>query len=93
MTPSDPSSARRDDRSQELESLETLWRLILRVQDVSHDASFFSLGGNSMLVIRMLATVSSRFGRDLDLDAFFSDPTLSTLHRLLAAQPSPDRSC
>lgn len=66
-----------------VEYLKGLWRELLGVEDLPVDVSFFSLGGNSMLAIRMLVSVSSTFDRELDLDRFFAVPSLTTLSQLI----------
>jgi nonribosomal peptide synthetase DhbF len=61
-----------------------LWKQLLRVSNLEPDDDFFQLGGNSMLVVRMLGTVSSRFGVTLDVVRFLQRPTIRTLSTLLA---------
>ena len=55
-----------------------IWRGLLRVE-VQPDTSFFSLGGNSILAIRMIAAISDEFGVDVPIRAFFEHATIASL--------------
>jgi acyl carrier protein len=68
---------------QDIDRLISIWKETLGVASVNIDDSFFSLGGDSMRVIRMLVQVSQEFGKDLDIDSFFNTPTLGSLQALL----------
>jgi hypothetical protein len=46
---------------------------------------FFASGGDSMSAIRMLVAITRGCGVDLDVDAFFAEPTLGTLRGLVEA--------
>ena len=59
--------------------LHELWCDLLRVDSVHADDSFIALGGDSMLMIRMLVAVQTRYDCDLDFDRFFADPRFGTL--------------
>ena len=59
-----------------------MWTEILGVP-VNPNDDFFTLGGRSMVAVRMLVTVMSAYGADIDLDQFFAEPTVRTLARLL----------
>jgi acyl carrier protein len=64
-----------------------IWRDLLGLEDVEEDADFFSLGGDSMLAIRMLVEVTSIVCHEIDYDQFFTEPTLKTLRRLIESNP------
>lgn len=48
---------------QELETaLAAIWAEVLRVDSVGPDQDFFSLGGNSLMAVRMISLVQERIG-------------------------------
>jgi acyl carrier protein len=63
--------------------LKELWEELLRAPQVNPDVSFFSMGGDSMLVIEMLVAVSAHFDREFEYNKFFLKPTLRTLSALI----------
>jgi|HubBroStandDraft_6_1064221.scaffolds.fasta_scaffold446570_2 acyl carrier protein len=75
--------------------LKELWEELLRVPPVSPNEDFFSVGGDSALVIEMLVAISAHFDREFHYNKFFSKPTLATLSALIAEQleAQNDGSC
>jgi amino acid adenylation domain-containing protein len=73
--------------------LAALWEDLLEVRPVGVTDSFFDLGGESLLAVRLMAHIKSRFGRDLPLATLFAGPTIETLADLLRRDsvliPSP----
>ncbi|HEX3129772.1 MAG TPA: amino acid adenylation domain-containing protein, partial [Thermoanaerobaculia bacterium] len=69
--------------------LAALWAGVLGVDRAGTGDSFFDLGGNSLLAVRMLARVRDGLGAELPLRAVFESPTLAALaERIDAAGPS-----
>ncbi|MBI4861522.1 MAG: alpha/beta fold hydrolase, partial [Candidatus Riflebacteria bacterium] len=64
--------------SMELE-IAGLFEELLGVPDVGVDRSFFDLGGHSLLVIRLLAAIQTRFGVALPVAMVFREPTVAQL--------------
>lgn len=62
-----------------------LWREMLGVEVVSRTADFFALGGHSLRAVSVVARLRERFGVDLSLKAFFVDPTVAAVARLVDA--------
>ena len=60
-----------------------LWRENLNRPQIDIDEDFFEAGGSSMQVVEMLMTVSNRFGREIDYEAFFREPCIRNLDELL----------
>ncbi|MFC5220500.1 amino acid adenylation domain-containing protein [Streptomyces coerulescens] len=56
-----------------------LWSEILGVDNVGPDDSFFELGGNSLLGIRVMNRLGERLGRDLDAHGLFRHRTVAEL--------------
>lgn len=69
--------------------LATVWTHVLGLQNVGRGDSFFSLGGNSLKSIQVIARVKDEFGVDVRVRDFFSNPTVAGLagvvERLLVA--------
>jgi amino acid adenylation domain-containing protein len=76
------------------QQLATIWSELLSVARVGVGDSFFDLGGNSLLVLRLVSRVRSTFFIDLPLVAAFLSPTLGELaaevETLQAAGRLPD---
>ncbi|MGB3405728.1 MAG: amino acid adenylation domain-containing protein [Microcoleaceae cyanobacterium] len=58
------------------EKLTQLWEEILRLKQVSIDDNFYTLGGDSLLAIRLISQINQRFGIELPLASFLVSPTI-----------------
>lgn len=58
-----------------------IWASILKidVKQIGSSSNFFELGGNSLLVVKMLTLVSNKMAKDLSLSQFISVPTIASL--------------
>ena len=63
--------------------LAALWADVLQRPDVSLDAHFLQLGGDSLTGTQLLSRVRTRWGVDLPMSVFFADPTLRGMSRSL----------
>ncbi|QBF24547.1 amino acid adenylation domain-containing protein [Pseudomonas tructae] len=65
-----------------------LWSDLLELpeDDISTDASFFSLGGHSILLSRLLLAIRERFGRGIPINQFIQMPTVQRLATLLDSE-------
>ncbi|MEX5559764.1 amino acid adenylation domain-containing protein [Pseudomonas rhodesiae] len=72
-----------------------LWGGVLEVPaaQLSVDASFFDLGGHSILLSTLLLRVREEFGRSFALSQFIEVPTIRTLAMLMQEGERPDASC
>ena len=59
---------------------------LLKTSDVSVDASFFDLGGQSLLLLRLLTQIEARFGVRLKPATLYANPTARGVHAALEAQ-------
>jgi amino acid adenylation domain-containing protein len=79
----DPAAAAAEPavRSGAEQRIAELWADLLAIpeQDVDINASFFSLGGNSILAIRMISTLREDFGVDVPVRVFFEEATVANL--------------
>lgn len=64
-------------------SLLQIWTRLLGRPVTDTSASFFDLGGDSLLVVQMFTEAETSLGRACDAPAFFKNPTISNLATLL----------
>jgi acyl carrier protein len=65
------------------EMLCELFAQVLGVERVGTEDSFFALGGHSLLAAVLIAHLAERFGVELPLKRFFSNPTVSAVNEYL----------
>jgi phthiocerol/phenolphthiocerol synthesis type-I polyketide synthase E len=53
-----------------------MWKVALGVADIGENDDFFSLGGDSMMIMTILSRVSQEFGVELSQAVLFEFPTL-----------------
>jgi amino acid adenylation domain-containing protein len=76
----------------------TLWDLRLTFEEVLHlprvgiDDDFFALGGDSLLLVALLATIERRFGKTLEATQVIQHPTIGGLARFLESDRSAPAS-
>jgi acyl transferase domain-containing protein/acyl carrier protein len=59
--------------------LGALWTALLGRTEITHDADFFDLGGNSLTAVELMSRVRDEFGVDLGIVVLFDHPTLEAL--------------
>lgn len=64
-----------------------IWRLVLSVERVGLDDSFFDLGGDSLLLVRMHRRLIEDIGVELPLEALFEHHTVRRLSAALTSKP------
>ncbi|HEU5138276.1 MAG TPA: amino acid adenylation domain-containing protein [Steroidobacteraceae bacterium] len=67
----------------EEQALAGIWRELLRVEQVGRHDDFFELGGNSLLVLRLVMRIRSRYDVKLALPQIFARPTLAGVAGLI----------
>jgi non-ribosomal peptide synthetase component F/thioesterase domain-containing protein/acyl carrier protein len=68
----------------ELETkLVAIWEEVLGVQGIGIRTSFFSLGGYSLLIVRLFARINKAFGTSLPITTIFNAPTIEQLAEIL----------
>lgn len=56
-----------------------IWEEMLRYRGVDRDTSFFRIGGNSLLAVRMLAELKKTLGVQVSISSFYAAPTIESL--------------
>lgn len=93
LTAPGETPAPRDDTAEPADEtlgrLTAIWRKVLGVTgDLPTDASFFSLGGNSLLVTLLLMRMNEEFDTGISLDVLYRHATLGEQCALLATDPA-----
>jgi thioesterase domain-containing protein/acyl carrier protein len=73
-------------RSDAEKALCKIWSELLGVRDVGVADSFFDLGGNSLVAVRLFAAMKRQFGVSLPLATLFQAPTIAELASLIGDQ-------
>jgi thioesterase domain-containing protein/acyl carrier protein len=60
------------------------WREVLGVESVADDDDFFTLGGNSVLALKLTSLLAERVHRFVDLPTFYAQPTAGQLRAWLS---------
>jgi acyl carrier protein len=68
------------------EVIGAIWSEVLQVERVGVEDNFFDLGGNSLLVVQVLAKVEKELQFKVPTIKFFQYPTISTFARYLTQQ-------
>ncbi|KAG0009864.1 hypothetical protein BGZ81_003097, partial [Podila clonocystis] len=72
-------------------ALAELWSELLKIESVGRHDNFFMLGGHSLLAVRMIGSIRSRLGVELNLQTLFTSPTIAELaQKLLYGSNSQD---
>lgn len=77
-------SAHISPRSAIEESVARIFCQALGISRISVEDDFFSLGGHSLLLIRVIALIRDQFGLEIPLRVIFERPTVSAVARILS---------
>jgi amino acid adenylation domain-containing protein len=73
-------------------TIASLWRELLRIEQVGLHDNFFDLGGHSLLVVQAQARLRDVLGRDLPVVKLFQYPTISGLIEFLTDREKSSNS-
>lgn len=73
-------------------SLCEIWSRVLGIAEVSIDESFFHIGGDSVLMLKMLGEVRKQLGITVTYEQFLEQPTVQSLEQILQSIPAADKS-
>jgi amino acid adenylation domain-containing protein len=92
------SQKERSEPADEIERMVlSIWKSTMSTQQIGVRDDFFSVGGYSLLAVRLIANITRKFGVDISLRSFFSDPTVRGCanilrERLHKPEPSPEQN-
>jgi acyl carrier protein len=66
--------------------LARIWERLLGIESVGSDENYFDLGGDSSLIIHLLAQIEKDFKVKLPVATIFEAPTVGELARILRAR-------
>jgi acyl carrier protein len=72
-------------RNEMEETIEAVWRDVLKLERIGVQDNFFDLGGHSILAIHVLNRLRTRLDRDLAMTDVFTYPTIRSLADYLRA--------
>jgi pyochelin synthetase len=78
-----PAEARRMPADDLEASLLATFSKVLGVEEIGVDDSFFELGGDSVMLVRMLSLIRHAHGREISVSTFALDPRVSSIAALL----------
>src|SRR5262249_12792153 len=64
-------------------NLAGVWRELLGVEDVGTSDNFFDLGGNSLMVVRLIAAINGRHQVSLGVAEVLMNPTVGQMAKLI----------
>lgn len=70
--------------------LAAIWQTLLPNAVIDQDSNFFSLGGHSLMALKLLARIRVEFDANITLADIFSSPVLSSMsHKISQMSPAP----
>ncbi|HDR4555895.1 TPA: amino acid adenylation domain-containing protein [Bacillus cereus] len=67
-----------------------IWGKALEIEKIGVSENFFDLGGDSLSIVIMLHLLNREFGKEIFLDDFLRNPTISYLATLIAAEKNKE---
>ena len=69
-----------------------IWSKVLGIAEISIDESFFRIGGDSVLMLKMLGEVRKQLGVTVTYERFLEQPTVESLEQILQSLPAVSES-
>ncbi|SDZ22918.1 thioesterase domain-containing protein, partial [Thermoactinomyces sp. DSM 45892] len=69
-----------------------IWQDLLSVDEVSITDDFFSIGGHSLLAIKLLAQIKNEFDKEIEVSSLFQNTILEKLASLIRQKTSSEKS-
>ncbi|OYQ66581.1 hypothetical protein B9G53_03775 [Pseudanabaena sp. SR411] len=70
------------------QQLATIWQKLLGINEISVNANFFELGGNSLLSVRLVTEIERVFNYHFPLSSFFEMGTIAEIAKWMREKPS-----
>lgn len=64
--------------------IQKIWEDLLKLPHMSNTDNFFTLGGHSLLIVKMIGKIKDQFGIELSLKEIFKNPTIHSIAELLS---------
>ncbi len=61
------------------QAIAKIWEAVLNLKGISRDESFFHLGGNSLLAVRLQAALKKQLGFEMSIGDLYTSPTIEAL--------------
>ncbi|MDB9482026.1 phosphopantetheine-binding protein, partial [Dolichospermum circinale CS-537/05] len=74
------------------QTLIEIWQKVLQISTVGTQDSFFDLGGNSLVAVRLIGEIRSVFNVDLPLITLFQAPTILDISEQIMAKSANQSS-
>ena len=71
--------------------LAQIWEEVLEIRPIGVRDNFFDLGGHSLLAVHLVALIKKRLDKDVQIAAFFQQPTIEQLVSVLRLGSEPTR--
>jgi amino acid adenylation domain-containing protein len=68
------------------------WELLLKIDNIGLDDSFFALGGHSLLAVRVIAAIRNEWQVDISIRQFFASQSLEEMATLIERQVEQTQS-
>ncbi len=68
----------------------TIWQSVLGLETISVEANFFELGGNSLMILRLIARVNTAFQSLLPIPIIYTAPTIEKMAGVLGRKEIKD---
>jgi fengycin family lipopeptide synthetase D len=72
--------------------IHTIWEDLLKLPHMSNTDNFFTLGGHSLLIVKMIGRIKDQFGIELSLKEIFKNPTIHSIAELLSKKKVKPKS-
>ncbi len=72
-------------------TIASIWQDILGVPRISRDANFFNIGGDSIVLIRVVSRIREAFKKDVSLAQFYKSQTIEQIASIFDSQATPQQ--
>lgn len=90
--PGGSSEAEESAKSTVAETVRDIWEELLSNNDFSDDDDFFEIGGNSLMIMRMINRIKKLYGVDLEFDDIDENSTVEDLSALIESIMNENKS-
>ena len=70
----------------------SMWANLLGCDAVAPNDDFFEIGGTSLMALKLVHTIKTKYSANIDLEAFFESPTVEALAAMVSSLPGAECS-